>query len=128
MPDLTWLLSLINPAEQAAVLWLMLTIYAGTELVKRLVRLTTRNYRSTVAWSAAAAVSIAAAAALWPRPPASVVPWWIAGLVGGPVSNILYKLAVAVLDRIAPGLARLFTGERRRRDAPAPGGIERRAS
>lgn len=126
MPDLTWLLSLINPAEQAAVLWLMLTIYAGTELVKRLVRLTTRNYRSTVAWSAAAAVSIAAAAALWPRPPASVVPWWIAGLVGGPVSNILYKLAVAVLDRIAPGLARLFTGERRRRDEPPPGGLERR--
>lgn len=125
MPDLTWLLSLITPAEQAAVLWLMLTIYAGTELAKRAWRLFTKQYGSRVAWVAAFLVSFAAAGELWPA--ASVVPWWIAGLIGGPISNVLYKLTVALLDRLHPGIARIFTGERRRRDGlPPPGGIDRR--
>lgn len=127
MPDLTWILSLITPAEQAAVLWLMLTIYAGTEVVKRIVRLTTGNYRSRIAWAAAFGISMFGALALWPRPPASVVPWYIAGVVGGPTMNIAVKLAIAMLDRVSPVLARALTGERRRRDdLPPPGGIERR--
>lgn len=124
MPDLNWIIGLITPAEWSAVLWLMLTIYAATEIAKRAWRLFTKHYGSRIAWIAAALASFAAAAELWPD--ASIVPWWLAGIIGGPISNVVYKLAVVVIDRTSPGLARVFTGERRRRDDPLPGGIERR--
>ena len=126
MPDLNWIIGLITPAEWAAVLWLMLLIYAATEIAKRAWRLFTKQYGPRVAWIAAALVSFAGASELWPE--ASIVPWWIAGIIGGPMSNVLYKVTVWMIDRVSPGFARLFTGERRREDEPPPGGLERRQS
>lgn len=124
MPDINWIIGLITPAEWAAALWLMLLIYAATEISKRLWRLFTKSYGSRVAWIAAAIVSFAGASELWPQ--ASIVPWWMAGIIGGPISNAVYKITVWMIDRTSPGFARIFTGERRRRDEPPPGGIERR--
>lgn len=128
MPDLNWIISLITPAEWAAVLWLMLLIYAATEIAKRAWRLFTKQYGSRVAWIAAALVSFVGASILWPKPPASIVPWWIAGIIGGPMMNVVVAIAIAMIDRVSPGFARLLTGERRRRDEPLPGGLERRQS
>lgn len=124
MPDLNWIIGLITPAEWAAVLWLMLLIYAATEIAKRAWRLFTKQYGSRVAWIAAALVSFVGASELWPDE--SIVPWWMVGIIGGPISNVMYKLGVVLIDRVSPGTARLFTGERRRRDEPPPGGLERR--
>lgn len=126
MPDIGWLVGLLTPAEWQAVLWLMLLIYSLTELAKRLYRAATARYTRAEVWFGALVVGFAGAFFVWPED--SAVEWWIAGLCAGPMSSVLHRLAVGLLERISPELAAAVTGDRRRRDLPPPGGIERRAS
>lgn len=122
----TWIVSLLKPAEWTAVLWVMVVVYSVTEIIKRAWRAITGRYSSTEIWFVVCAVGFVASYLLWPR--TSTTAWWLAGICAGPMSAVLHKVGVEALARISPKTAALVTGERRRRDIPAPGGIERRGN
>lgn len=126
MPDLNQILSLITPAEWQAILWLMLAIYSGTEVVKRLYRAMTHRYSANEIWLVSFAIGLATSYFIWPDN--SEVWWFIAGACGGPMSNIIHKAAIVMLRKVSPDIANAITGERRKRWMGPPGGVERRAS
>ena len=107
-----WLLSLLTTAEWRAILWLLMVTLAGTHTLK----LTLRNWLSKGGGHGqvalmAAGVSMVAAYFVWP---AGSVPWWIAGIVGGPASNIAFKAGFALLKRFTPDLAATVNLDRRK--------------
>ena len=109
---LQWFLNLLTTAEWRAILWLLMVTLAGTHTIK-------------VAWRnlpfsgggggqvalVAAGCSMVAAYFVWP---VGSVPWWLAGIVGGPASNIAFKLGFALLKRFTPDLAATVNLDRRK--------------
>src|SRR3990167_6509226 len=110
---LKWFLSLFTPAEWRAVLWLLLVTMAAVQTIK----VTWRNFLPISGGSGdhlaivAVAVSLVAAYFIWP---AGSVHWAVAGIVGGPASNVAFKLGFAVLKRFVPDLAATVNMDRRK--------------
>ena len=108
-----WFLNLLSPAEWRAILWLLLVTMAAVHIIK----VTWRNYLPLVGGSGehmvavAVGVSLVAAYFVWP---AGSVHWAVAGIVGGPASNIAFKLGFALLKRFLPDLAATVNMDRRR--------------
>ena len=67
---------------------------------------------------------IAAAYLIWP---ASAGPWYVAGIIAGPSSSVLFKFGFALLTKFMPGLAAAVNFDRRKLDlGPPPATPERR--
>ena len=108
-----WFLNLLSPAEWRAILWLLLVTMAAVHTIK----ITWRNYLPLGGGGGGHIAAIAAAASLvaayfvWP---AGGVHWAIAGIVGGPASNVAFKRGFALLKRFVPDLAATVNMDRRK--------------
>lgn len=109
---LQWFLNLLTTAEWRAILWLLMVTLAGTHTIKV-------AWRNVLPFSGggggqvalvAAGCSMVAAYFIWP---AGSVHWAVAGIVGGPASNIAFKLGFALLKRFTPDLAATINLDRR---------------
>ena len=122
---LAWFLALLTTAEWRATLWLWMITLAGTHIIK----VTWRNILPISGGGGgqvalvAAGCSMVAAYFVWP---AGSVPWWLAGIVGGPASNIAFKIGFALLKRFIPDLAVTVNFDRRKIIGLPPGILERR--
>lgn len=107
-----WILGLLTQAEWRAIAWLLMVTLAGTHTLKVLWRLSPWPGGSHGhVHLMSAAVAFTASFFVWP---AGLVPWWIAGIVGGPASNIAFKAGFALLKRFTPDLAATVNMDRRK--------------
>jgi|SRR3990167_1236056 len=112
MTILQWFMALFTDAEWRAMAWLLLVTLAATHTLKIVWR------RSPVPGGGgqqvaliAVILSVAFSYFLWP---ANGVPWWIAGIVGGPASNIAFMAGFALIKKLAPDIAATLNGDRRK--------------
>ena len=114
-----WFVSLMSPEEWKAVAWLLMVVLAGTHTLKILWRncLPIKGGSGPQMALVASTLSMVTAYFIWP---AGSVHWALAGIVGGPASNIAFKLGFAILKRFAPDMAATVNLDRRRTEGPLP--------
>ena len=112
-PLIQWVLNLLTTAEWRATLWLLMVTLAATHTIKVIWRnvLPISGGGGGQVVLVAAGCSMAAAYFIWP---AGSVHWAVAGIVGGPASNIAFKLGFALLKRFTPDLAATVNLDRRK--------------
>lgn len=124
--DAQWFLNLFTAQEWRSFIWLLLGTLTATHTVKIIWRWSPwkgGNHSHITLVSVIAAFAIAFF--IWP---AGSGPWWLAGIVAGPVSNIAFKLGFGLLKRYAPDLAATVNMDRRqaKNGLPPQGRSERR--
>ena len=118
---LQFLAGLFTPAECKAMVWLIIITLACTHTIKVLWRFCpVRGGSHGQVYLVSAVVALVASYFVWPPIEGQ---WWTAGIVAGPASNIMFKLALAALKKIWPEGAAAINFERRRgNDLPRIGG------
>jgi hypothetical protein len=113
------LVSLFSAMEWRAMVLIVAATLGGTQTLKVIWRLLpfTAGGGSALVNLFAAAVGFVCALTLWP---AGAVPWWIAGMIAGPLAIGVFKLFFAVLRWKFPGLAAAVNFDRRRDAYPMP--------
>ncbi len=109
---LNWFFNLLTTAEWSALLWLVGITLAATHSVKigwRFFKLPGCNHASV--YIVSAAIAMIAAFIIWPD---QSVPWYVAGIVAGPLANLVFKLAFALLHKFAPDVAITFNQSMRK--------------
>lgn len=106
-----WFLGLFTTAEWRAFIWLILATLAAVQTLKLVWRYSpiTGGGHGHVAILAAVS-SMVLAYFIWPAGSGS---WIIAGTVGGPASNLTFKLGFGLLKRYMPDLAATVNLDRR---------------
>ena len=121
-----WFLGLFTTAEWRAFIWLILATLAAVQTLKLVWRYSpiTGGGHGHVAILAAVS-SMVLAYFIWPAGSGS---WIVAGIVGGPASNLTFKLGFGLLKRYMPDLAATVNLDRRKDMMPIPpvGSPERR--
>jgi len=123
-PILQWFMNLFSLAEWRAMAWLLLATLTATHTLKIIWR------RSPVPGGGgrqvaliAAILSVAFSYFLWPP---DGIPWWIAGIVGGPTSNLAFMAGFALIKKYAPDIAATMNWDRRKTYGLPPSGIPER--
>ena len=109
----TWLLALITPAEWSGLLWLLVATLTATHTVKvtwRLIPAIPGTGTAGQLSAVSAVLSLGISYFIWPG--ASTVPWWLAGVIGGPLSNYAFKIINAVLKKFAPDIAAFVNADK----------------
>lgn len=120
-PFIERLIGLFTPQEWKALIWLMVITLAATHTIKVAWRLSPiRGASNGAVYLVAAVIGFAAAYFVWPS---HSVPWYMAGVTAGPASNIVFRIAFALLNKFLPGVASSINFDRRKQDVGAPGGI-----
>ena len=106
-----WFLGLFTTAEWRAFIWLILATLAAVQTLKLVWRYSpiTGCGHGHVAILAAVS-SMVLAYFIWPAGSGS---WIVAGIVGGPASNLTFKLGFGLLKRYMPDLAATVNLDRR---------------
>ena len=106
-----WFLGLFTTAEWRAFIWLILATLAAVQTLKLVWRYSpiTGGGHGHVAILAAVS-SMVLAYFIWPAGSGS---WIVAGIVGGPASNLTFKLGFGLLKRYMPDLAATVNLDRR---------------
>lgn len=111
-PLLQWFLNLLTIAEWRAIVWLLMGTIAGTHTLKIVWRLSPfPGGGHGHVYLVSAAIAMAYAFAIWPD---GSVPWWAAGTVAGPASNVAFKVLFALLKKYAPDAAAAMNADRRK--------------
>lgn len=107
-----WFVALFTPAEWKAMVLLILVTLCGTQVVKivwRALPFTVGGHKALVNLFAVG-VGYLAAWKLWAGPS----PWWLIGLIPGPLAITLFKSFFPMVQWLLPGLARILNADRRR--------------
>jgi len=103
--------SLLTMQEWVALVWVLLVIFAFTESFKRFIAIyMAKINRKQALYFCAFAAGIAASFLLWPDN--KTIPWFIAGIVSGPLSNFLHWLVVSLIEWKYPKLAAIISGKK----------------
>lgn len=100
---LAWFLAIFTPAEWAALFWLIGITLAATHTIKIAWRLSKfKSGSHNHMYLVSASIAMLAAFVIWPD---QSVPWYVAGIVAGPLANLVFKLAFALMHKFAPDVA-----------------------
>jgi MFS family permease len=113
---LQYLGALFTGAEWKALLVLVGATLAGTHTLKVAWRLLPWQMGggSALINLFAALVGFALAYPIWRAMAHDDIPWYVAGVIAGPLAVLAFKLAFAALKWKAPELARAINGDRRK--------------
>lgn len=118
-PIIQWFLNLFPAMEWRAFIWIIIATLAATHTIKivwrRWIPMAGGGHGHISIVSAIA--SIVLSFFLWPS---GSGPWWIAGIICGPASNIAFKIGFALLKKFVPDVAMAINMDRRKDSMPIP--------
>ena len=119
-------INLFSPAEWKAIIWMLVATIATTHTLKILWRWMPIKGGGHVGVNAIAIVSgFIAAFAVWPE--TGSIPWYVAGVIAGPASSLVFKIAFSRIKKFFPDTAAAINADRRRLElGPPPATAERR--
>lgn len=118
----TWFGALFTGAEWRATIVLILATLAGTHIIKIVWRLApnTVGGGSRFVNLLSLFLGLAIAFPIWRSMAHDDIPWYIAGMIAGPLATVLFKLGYGLLKWKAPILAGTLNCDRRRDEIPIP--------
>ena len=125
-PHIERIINLLTPKEWEALLWLMACTLAATQTVKVLWRLSPIRGGGHIGVNVIATFTgMASAFAVWPAN--ETAPWYVAGVIAGPASSLVFKIAFSLIKKFFPDTAAAINADRRRTEmGPPPETVERR--
>lgn len=125
-PLIERVIGLLTPKEWEALLWLMACTLAATQTLKVIWRLSPLRGGGHGGVNSIAAISgMASAIMVWPA--GETAPWYVAGIIAGPASIVVFKIGFGLLNKFLPGVAATMNADRRKVETgPPPETIERR--
>lgn len=110
-PILEFIQSLLTGQEWVALAWVLIVIFASTESFKRIViTYMAKKNRKQALYLCAFIAGLVASFLLWPEQ--KTIPWFIAGIVSGPLSNFLHYIVIAGIQWKFPKLAAIISGKK----------------
>ncbi len=116
--DPSWTTSILNVLqmlltipEWIALAWILIVIFSFTESFKRMLTLyMTKKKRKAALYVCAGLTGFVFSFLLWPDNPS--VPWFVAGIVSGPLSNFLHYILIVAIKWKFPKLALILSGKK----------------
>jgi hypothetical protein len=123
IPVLMWIAGLFTSAEWRSFLLIVGITIAATHTIKIAWRHSPlRGGSPGHLYLISAVIGFMASGILWPT-----MNWWIPGIIAGPASALIFKIAFSLLKRFVPGFAAKLNMERRKQVlGPPPGGVRRK--
>ena len=110
-PIVEFIQSLLTGQEWVALAWVLIVICASTESFKRIVIVyMAKKNRKQALYLCAFIAGFATSFLLWPEQ--KTIPWFIAGVVSGPLSNFLHWAVISMIEWKYPRLAAIISGKK----------------
>jgi len=107
----TFLQSLLSVPEWIALAWILIVIFSFTESFKRMLTLyMSKKKRKAALYVCAGLTGFVFSFLLWPK--INTIPWFVAGIISGPLSNFLHYVLIVAIKWKFPGLALILSGKK----------------
>lgn len=102
---------LLTVQEWIALAWVLIVIFSFTESFKRMLTLyMTKKKRKVALYICAGLTGFVFSFLLWPE--INTIPWFVAGIISGPLSNFLHYVLIVAIKWKFPGLALILSGKK----------------